>query len=750
MIVRPKFKDFLEVKTIEPDNVLLFSETGNYMLTGNIYYLLSNLINGDRTIEEITKEIRNKASLAEINFALSSLEKAGYITESEPSFPTNKSAFYNFLDIEPKVAQSRLQKTKVSISTVGDINAKLFISILKSFDIQIVDRGDFHLVLTDDYLRKDLEKFNNLALEQNIPWMLIKPIGIISWIGPIFVPGVTGCWDCLSQRLRNLRKSEAIAQNVNGNVPLTKSKAYISSTLNTAINMAATEVVKWIVKGDNSKLTGKIVTFNSLSLEAQIHHLTKRPQCDCCGDSEKYKKIPQPLCLQSRIKSFTKDGGHRIASPEKTFKQYQHHISPITGIVSKLKKSLDVDGEHTHAYSAGQNLALASNSLNSLRNSLRSSNGGKGLSDTQAKVSCLCESLERYSGVFHGYEPRIKSSYENLGSQAIHPNSCMNFSAAQYQKRDRWNRNLDSHLNWIPVQFDEKMEIEWTPVWSLTNQVFKYLPTGYCYYNYPVSEIERNFYFPCSNGNAAGNSLEEAVLQGFLELVERDSVAIWWYNRLKKTKVDLDSFDEPQIKSIRQYYQSIRRDLWVLDLTSDLNIPVFVAISRRIDKPVEDIIFGFGCHFDAKVAILRAITELNQFLPAVLPIDSNGKEKYLINDKAAINWWKTATIANQSYLAPDRNIPLKLYSDYSQTQSDDLLDDVRSCVDISRKNGMEVLVLDQTRPDIELNVVKVIVPGLRHFWARFAPGRLYDIPVKLGCLEKPLSEEQLNPFSIFV
>jgi ribosomal protein S12 methylthiotransferase accessory factor YcaO len=57
------------------------------------------------------------------------------------------------------------------------------------------------------------------------------------------------------------------------------------------------------------------------------------------------------------------------------------------------------------------------------------------------------------------------------------------------------------------------------------------------------------------------------------------------------------------------------------------------------------------------------------------------------------------------------------------------------------------LVLDQTRPDLGLPVVKVIVPGLRHFWARYAPGRLFDVPVRLGWQSRPLAEEQLNcPF----
>jgi ribosomal protein S12 methylthiotransferase accessory factor len=63
---------------------------------------------------------------------------------------------------------------------------------------------------------------------------------------------------------------------------------------------------------------------------------------------------------------------------------------------------------------------------------------------------------------------------------------------------------------------------------------------------------------------------------------------------------------------------------------------------------------------------------------------------------------------------------------------------------------MEVLVLDQTRPDIGLNVVKVIVPGMRHFWKRLAPGRLYDVPVKLGWLPESLKENQLNPVPMFL
>ena len=63
---------------------------------------------------------------------------------------------------------------------------------------------------------------------------------------------------------------------------------------------------------------------------------------------------------------------------------------------------------------------------------------------------------------------------------------------------------------------------------------------------------------------------------------------------------------------------------------------------------------------------------------------------------------------------------------------------------------MDLLVLDQTRPDIGLPVVKVIVPEMRIFWRRLGPGRLYDIPVEMGWLANPTPEEEMNPFPFFL
>jgi ribosomal protein S12 methylthiotransferase accessory factor len=234
-----------------------------------------------------------------------------------------------------------------------------------------------------------------------------------------------------------------------------------------------------------------------------------------------------------------------------------------------------------------------------------------------------------------------------------------------------------------------------------------------------------------------------------MELIERDGVALWWYNRLLMPGVNLESFEEPYFQDVCSYYKSINRELWVLDLTTDLEIPTFVAVSRRINAARDDILFGFGAHFDPRLGIARAITELNQVLPTALGIKESADGMPIHPDKLAIEWWIQATVDNQPYLLPRTDTRPREVQDFVMRQNDDLLADIRTAATIVEENGMELLVLDQTRPDFGMPVVKVVVPGLRHYWPRFGPGRLYDVPVQEGWLKESTPEAQLNPFIIF-
>jgi oxazoline/thiazoline synthase len=323
----------------------------------------------------------------------------------------------------------------------------------------------------------------------------------------------------------------------------------------------------------------------------------------------------------------------------------------------------------------------------------------------------------------------------------------LQFSPAQYAGREAWNAGLHASYHHVPRPFDEGQRISWTPLWSLARKEFRYLPTTYCYYGSP----DRNgFCIPDSNGCAAGNTIEEAVLQGFLELVERDCVALWWYNRIRHPAVDVDSFGLGDYhRTLQAFYRSHGRSLWVLDLTADLGISTFAAISGRVDSPVEDIIVGYGAHLDPQIALLRALTELNQFLPMVIHRSPDGSTWYPVDDQDTLAWFKTATMAANSYLVPDPSQPARTAADHPSRSTDDMRADVEVCVAAAAAVGLDTLVLDQTRPDIGLAVCRVVVPGLRHFWRRLGPGRLYDIPVQLGWLAAPTAEQDMNPVSMF-
>lgn len=759
---RPKIKPHYRVEIVEPKNVYLLSESSSHALTGKLYCQITPLLDGKNTIDDIISKLQGKTNFLEIFQIINRLEAKGYLSEAIDELTPEAAAFWSLLNVEPQIAYRCLQQTQVFVTSVGDIPTQPLITALKELGITASECGiDFPktekslvVVLTDDYLQPNLNQINYSAIETNQPWLLVKPFGGSIWIGPIFHPGKTGCWECLNHRLSGNREIETFVlqqkdqqeNNSQSKTSIPASPAVLSSTMQTALNLTATEIAKWIIKNSSedentffSTLEGKILTLNQLNPNLQTHILPQRPQCRACGEvPDSNQQILQPLNLSSRKKKFTSDGGHRAFSPEQTFTKYEHLISPITGVVSSFVRISDSDSSLVHTYVAAHKFMTASK-LEGLRESLNHKSAGKGKTDRQAKASALCEAIERYSGVYEGNEKRITSTFKELGDKAIHPANCLHFSPSQYQNREELNnKSLVGH-DWIPQPFDETKAIDWTPVWSLTEQTHKYVPTALCYYGYPLPK-DHLFCSANSNGNAAGNTLEEAILQGFMELVERDSVGIWWYNRLSRAAVDLASFDDSYLLELQTLYQSKNRDLWVLDLTTDLNIPAFAAVSRCIDGEHEKIMMGCGAHLDPKIAILRAVTEVNQKSTGVDIHDVNVSKA----SPALQQWLTTATLTNNSYLAPNAEIPPKVYGDYQKRWTDDIYQDVLTCVEIVNNAQMETLVLDQTRPDIGLNVVKVIVPGLRHFWSRFGAGRLYDVPVKMGWLSKPLTEEQMN------
>jgi oxazoline/thiazoline synthase len=744
MLTYPTLKRCYQLSIADPETALLLHETDPRIVRGRLYALILPLLDGQRTIDEIAERLAGEASAAEVLYGIDVLEKRGHLVENDPHTPPEIAAYWHALGVDTRVLSQSLAERPVALGAVGHASALPLQDPLTELGVRRAETGDLSVIVTDDYLAEDLDAHNRRALSTQRPWMLVKLIGAAAWIGPIFHPGKTGCWACLAQRLRGQRPLEAsLARSRGESPPVLPARAALPQSVTAAANLAAIEIAKWIALA-SVRLEGHLISLDTLRLELVDHTLVKRPQCPVCGDGRKRAKSPPLRLLQEpRPKGFTADGGHRRLRPEETFATYAHHISPITGAVRTLERLSTGEDGVIHTYGAGPNLALTSDDLSVLRASFRTHSGGKGKSDAQARTSALCEALERYCGVFQGDEPRRRARAFDLGGAAILPSTCMLFSEAQMAHREAWNTPERALSERVPEPFDPSQEIDWSPVWSLTRGEIQYLPTAYCYYGYP-SPKEGRFCFADSNGCAAGTCPEEAVLQGFMELVERDAVSLWWYNRLRRPRVDLSSFDEPYFEELTAAYKRLGRETWVLDLTSDLGVPTFAALSRKTEGPREEITVGFGAHFDAKIAALRALTEGNQLLPFLHRAGGP-----VPDSPPGLSFMTTATLSNQPYLDFDDKAPPKVAADYPAVASSDLAEDVRRCVAEAARRGLEMLVLDQTRPDIGLSVVKVVVPGLRHFWRRLGKGRLYDVPVQMGWRKEALAEDELNPLDVW-
>jgi ribosomal protein S12 methylthiotransferase accessory factor len=200
--------------------------------------------------------------------------------------------------------------------------------------------------------------------------------------------------------------------------------------------------------------------------------------------------------------------------------------------------------------------------------------------------------------------------------------------------------------------------------------------------------------------------------------------------------VDLTTWSHPFIERTVTSYRRINRSFRVIELTNDLGLPVFAAVSESCVPHEVPLLIGFGAHLDEQAAILRAITELNQWTSGgevgthAVPFAGHEGPGAFLRRRAAAR-------------------PLQGYH-IGQHALEDIRDAVRACVERAAALGLETLVVDQTRSDLGLPVVRVVVPGLRHFWPRFGPGRLYTVPVRLKWVARATAESRLNPAHIVV
>ncbi len=217
-----------------------------------------------------------------------------------------------------------------------------------------------------------------------------------------------------------------------------------------------------------------------------------------------------------------------------------------------------------------------------------------------------------------------------------------------------------------------------------------------------------------SNGMAAGNSFEEAMVQGLSEIIERYAGELASEN--KEYFPDITRYIIGKFKHIENIIEKFSEvedgkfEIMVKDLSMEKNLPVVAVV--LIDKEKNAYFVNLGCHPKIEIAVERAFTELMQgrdiknFLgmtpitASLLEISSEKNRHSILSDGNGIY--------NITFFAKtEDSIPKSSLWYHESNDNKDLLLELISLIE-----NMEFEVYYNYTKFMGLHAVHIIVPGM--------------------------------------
>lgn len=369
----------------------------------------------------------------------------------------------------------------------------------------------------------------------------------------------------------------------------------------------------------------------------------------------------------------------------------------------------------------------------------------------------LAEAVERYfwRNSDHFFKKPVNDSYKNLKNKALDIFSLAGFSEEQKSKR--------------PIlQFDENSIFKWTRSYSLTEEKKILCPVqliSALYFRQKVkrqendSRLEPMLRWCITTGLATGRNLEEAVVKGILETIERDAFMIAYLNQLSPPIIDLEHLSEQdeEINKILKNFKRYNLEVYVLQLPTDF--PVYVNLAIIVDRsglgPALSV--GASADFDFKTAFLDALSE--SLVVRYSLKNRFNKEidlKKISREERLIYWAKTENLSKIEFFlkGPAKKIGLEqnFYEiNYNQNYYKEKL---KNLADDLKKKNYEACFVELTSKKIKkiiLRCVQVVIPKLQPMHLDesipyFGGKRLKEIPLKFGYQPLKTLNQEPHPF----
>lgn len=374
-------------------------------------------------------------------------------------------------------------------------------------------------------------------------------------------------------------------------------------------------------------------------------------------------------------------GTHRVIAPKKTIEINEDKLK--TAGITRIADITDLDRIGLPIYTAIRPTAEEGGV---------SIYGGKGITKDHAKASAMMEGFERYSAERQSSDESIISSLNDIDNN-IDPKSL----------------NLPKELERVDIN-------DWYLEWSLAHDIISdedyYIPTNAVYHPYNPKDNAKSLFKSNTNGLASGNILEEAILHGMFEVIERDAWSIFELTHKNYSQINLESIESDVINDIIDKFESEGIKIKLMDFTADIKIPTIAASADdTVTKDAGLLTLGIGTHLDPKVAILRALTEVAQSRATQI---NGAREDTVRADFAREAGYERMKRINRYYFRQeDEQISL---SDIENKSTSSITEDIEIVKNELIANDIEkVLYVDLTRPELDVSVVRVIIPEMEMY-----------------------------------
>jgi ribosomal protein S12 methylthiotransferase accessory factor len=255
----------------------------------------------------------------------------------------------------------------------------------------------------------------------------------------------------------------------------------------------------------------------------------------------------------------------------------------------------------------------------------------------------------------------------------------------------------------------DSMKLEWNPAKDIISGKEYFVPTNAIYHPYTHGNDCESLFKSNTNGLASGNILEEAILHGIFEVIERDAWSIFELTHRNYAQIDLESIESNIVNESIDKFESEGIKIKLMDFTADVKVPTIAASADdTITKDAGLLTLGMGTHLDPEVAILRALTEVAQSRATQI---NGAREDTVRADFAREAGYERMKRINRYYFRDeDEKIELSSIENRATTSITKDLEIVKE--ELISNDIDKILYYDLTRPELDVSVVRVIIPEM--------------------------------------